>query len=266
MLLCAVGDIHGAIDRMYDDILAFEAVLGMRFAWILHVGDFGIWPDPQRIDRAARAHDGAGDFPTWLANRRATPRNTVFIKGNHEDFVWLDMQPTAEILPGLFYLRNGRTMDLGEAGDMVRVGGLGGCYGPSDFERPAKHLQGYARRHYTRDEIEMLSAAPSVDVVLVHDAPAGIRFATHRHGSGWVSEAAGLDLLISRLRPLVCFFGHHHIRLDGEVAGIRCIGLNRVHMPGNLVAIDVDRRRRQWSIVGEWPACRPEWEYAWLRG
>lgn len=81
-----------------------------------------------------------------------------------------------------------------------------------------------------------------MDVVLIHDAPAGIRFATHRRGSGWVSEAAGLDLLISRLRPLVCFFGHHHIRLDGEVAGIRCIGLNRVHMPGNLVAINVDRR------------------------
>ena len=153
---------------------------------------------------------------------------------------------------------DGRTMDLGEAGAIVRVGGLGGCYGPSDFERPSKHLQGYARRHYTRDEIETLSAAPSVDVVLVHDAPAGIRFATHRHGSGSVSEAKGLDLLISRLRPLVCFFGHHHIRLDGEVAGIQCIGLNRVHMPGNLVAIDVDRRGRQWSIVGEWPARRSE--------
>ena len=108
-LLCAAGDIHGAIDRMYDDVLAFEAALGMRFAWILHVGDFGIWPDPSRIDKAAKTHDGAGDFSTWLARRRATPRNTVFIKGNHEDFVWLDMQPTAEILPGLFYLRNGRS-------------------------------------------------------------------------------------------------------------------------------------------------------------
>ena len=107
MLLCAAGDMHGAIDRMYDDVLSFEAALGVRFAWILHVGDFGVWPDPSRIDRAARAHDGAGDFPTWLADRRAAPRNTVFIKGNHEDFAWLDTQPTAEVLPGLIYLRNG---------------------------------------------------------------------------------------------------------------------------------------------------------------
>jgi Calcineurin-like phosphoesterase len=254
MLLCAAGDIHGAIDRMYDDVLAFEVALGIRFAWILHVGDFGVWPDPKRIDRAAKRHDGAGDFPAWLADRRVAPRKTVFIKGNHEDFVWLDAQPAPEILPGLFYLRNGRTMNLGESGDVVRVGGLGGCYGPSDFERQSKHLQGYAKRHYTRDEIDVLGSVSTVDIVLVHDAPAGIRFAAHRRGSGWVSEAAGLDLLISRLRPLVCFFGHHHIRLDGEVDGIRCIGLNRVHMPGNLVAIDVDRRQRQWTILGEWPA------------
>ena len=26
----------------------------------------------------------------------------IFIKGNHEDFVWLDEQPDAEVLPGLF--------------------------------------------------------------------------------------------------------------------------------------------------------------------
>lgn len=36
---------------------------------------------------------------------------TLFIKGNHEDFVWLDDQPNPEVLPGLFYLRNGTRLD-----------------------------------------------------------------------------------------------------------------------------------------------------------
>ena len=36
----------------------------------------------------------------------------VFVKGNHEDFVWLDAQHDPEVLPGLFCIRNGRTMDL----------------------------------------------------------------------------------------------------------------------------------------------------------
>lgn len=136
----------------------------------------------------------------------------------------------------------------------MRVGGIGGCYGPSDFERPSKQLQGYAKRHYTRDEIDILCEDSPVHVLLVHDAPAGIRFEKYRCGRDWVSETAGLDRLIHRLRPLVCFFGHHHARVDGEIAGVRCIGLNKVRMPGNLVAIDVDPVRREWSALAEWPA------------
>jgi hypothetical protein len=44
MILCAAGDIHGALDRLYEDVLALEAALGVRFEWVLHVGDFGVWP------------------------------------------------------------------------------------------------------------------------------------------------------------------------------------------------------------------------------
>jgi hypothetical protein len=95
------------MDRMYEDVLAFETALGERFEWVLHVGDFGVWPDANRIDKATKKHDGAGDFPAWLAERRPAPRKTLFIKGNHEDFVWLDAQHDPEVLPGLFYLRTG---------------------------------------------------------------------------------------------------------------------------------------------------------------
>ena len=31
MLICAAGDIHGAMDRLYGDVAAFEASLGVRF-------------------------------------------------------------------------------------------------------------------------------------------------------------------------------------------------------------------------------------------
>ncbi|HEX8713210.1 MAG TPA: hypothetical protein VF730_15120, partial [Terracidiphilus sp.] len=39
-----------------------------------------------------------------------------------------------------------------------------------------------------------------VDVLLVHDAPAGIPIEKYRR-SDWVSAAAGLDRLVYRLRP-----------------------------------------------------------------
>ena len=193
MILCVGGDIHGALDRFFSDVLAFEAALGVRFEVVLHVGDFGVWPDPERIDRATREHDGAGDFPAWFAEGRAAPRPTVFIVGNHEDFTWLAERKGKEILPGLTYLPNGQTIDLGE--QRVRVGGLGGCYGPRDYERQVRDLQGYEKRHYTRDEVERLGARDGIDILLLHDAPAGVQFVQKR-GNGretrYMSEAAGL--------------------------------------------------------------------------
>ncbi len=253
MLICAAGDIHGALDRMYADVLEFERELAVRFDWILHVGDFGVWPDPARIDGATNRHDGAGDFPSWIANRREAPRKTLFIKGNHEDFVWLDAQPASEVLPNLHYLRNGKSIELSNGDEMLTVGGVGGCFGPSNFQRPSKNLQGYTKRHYTRDEIDTLIASGPIDIVLTHDAPAGVRFEGHRRGPDYTSEAMGLDDLLAGTKPRVCFFGHHHNRVDSEVAGVRCVGLNKVTMPGNLVAIEMRQHVPGYLSLGEWP-------------
>ena len=162
-----------------------------------------------------------------------------------------------QVLPGLFYLRNGKRLDLPDDEHGLVVGGLGGCFGPSDYGRPSKQLQSYAKRHYTRDEIDALIASGRIDVLLVHDAPAGVHFERHRRGAGYVSEAAGLDDLLRSTRPRVCFFGHHHSRFDAAVDGVPCVGLNKVRMPGNLVAVELDERGRGWSILGEWPPRRP---------
>lgn len=259
MFICAAGDIHGAIDRLYSDVLDFEASLAVRFDWVLHVGDFGVWPDPEHIDKAARKHDGAGDFSAWLKRGRAAPRRTVFIKGNHEDFAWLDAQNRPEVLPGFFYLRNGCCIDLEDGNSRtIRIGGIGGCYGPSDYSRESTRLQGYAKRHYTQDEIDKLSLKSGIDIILTHDAPAGVRFERHRQGTGFMSPAAGLDQMLARTRPRVCFFGHHHTRIDAEVAGVPCIGLNKVARPGNLVAVEMEPRGREWSLLGEWPVRQPQ--------
>jgi hypothetical protein len=237
--------------RLYDDVQAFEAALGIRFDWVLHVGDFGVWPDPARIDKASRNHDGAGDFATWLASGRLAPRSTVFIKGNHEDFAWLDAQKNLEVLPGLIYLRNRRTVDLHDhRGQTLRVGGMGACYGPADYPRSSSKLRGYAKRHYTHDEVDSLASASRVDIVLTHDAPAGVRFERSR-AADYISGAAGLDVLLKRLRPRLCLFGHHHTRVDSEVSGVHCIGLNKIGCPGNLIALEIDRQSGDWSSLGE---------------
>lgn len=250
-IYCAAGDIHGALDRLYADVRAFEAALGETFDHVLHVGDFGIWPDPERVDRATRAHDGPGDFPRWFAERAAVPRPTLFIAGNHEDFEFLGGLRGDEVLPGLRYLRSGEATLL--AGG-VRVAGIGGCYGASDYELPTKRLLGGARRHYTREQVECVGTHGRIDVLLLHDAPSGTRLA-RRLPSGalhpYVSQAAGLGDAVARTRPKACFFGHHHQRIDTEVSGVRCIGLNAVGRAGNLVAFTL--ADGECEIVAHWP-------------
>ena len=46
-------------------------------------------------------------------------------------------------------------------------------------------------------------------------------------------------------------------RFDATVDGVPCVGLNKVRMPGNLVAVDIEERGRGWSILAEWPERRP---------
>jgi len=91
-----------------------------------------------------------------------------------------------------------------------------------------------------------------VDILLTHDAPAGVRFERHRRGAGHVSEALGLDVLLAQVQPRVCFFGHHHTRIDADISGVRCIGLNKIARPGNLVAIEIEAGKRDWSLLAEY--------------
>src|ERR1700730_10416395 len=98
MLICAAGDIHGAMNRLYQDVFAFEASLGVRFDYVLHVGDFGIWPDPSRIDKATRHHDGVGDFPVWLGKNREATRPPPSIAADGTRAQW-DRRVTAASAP-----------------------------------------------------------------------------------------------------------------------------------------------------------------------
>jgi len=37
------------------------------------------------------------------------------------------------------------------------------------------------------------------------------------------------------------------------VARVKCIGLNKVAKPGNLVAFEMFPGERKWRLLGEWP-------------
>lgn len=95
----------------------------------------------------------------------------------------------------------------------------------------------------------------------LHDAPAGVEFTSHRPDGSvrrrYQGEAEGLAEAVVRTRPRLRLFGHHHTRVNAEIGGIRCIGLNEVGMPGNLVAVDMPARGRGYEILAEWPESTP---------
>lgn len=92
--------------------------------------------------------------------------------------------------------------------------------------------------------------------VEVHYACAGVRFERHRR-EAVVSVAAGLGDLLEKTQPGVCFFGHYHTRVDAEVAGVRCVGLNKGPYAGSLVAFEMKPGERAWQVLGEWPPKEP---------
>jgi hypothetical protein len=78
-----------------------------------------------------------------------------------------------------------------------------------------------------------------------------------RKGVAKLFRYRDVSLTANRRYLRVCFFGHHHTRLDSQIDGVPCIGLNKVRILGNLVAIDVPGRGREWTVLGEWPERRP---------
>lgn len=238
-LLCAAGDVHGHLDQLYAELLAFEAGIGERFAHVLQVGDLGVWPDPGCLDAATRRHEGPGDFHAWWAERRPVPRPTTFIHGIHEDFRFLGALEGPEVLPGLHYLRGGESVVLPGG---ARVAGIGGSYGASHYRRVRQSRTGRSLRHYTEEQVERVQAMGHVDILLLHQAPAGVSLPRRIPGVGvgrYPSRDPGLADALVGCQPAVCFFGRHHHACDTVVRGIRCIGLDVVGRRGSLVAFRV---------------------------
>ena len=243
MILCAAGDVHGKIHLLYENIRRFEAHLGVTFAGVLQVGDLGIWPYADRVDRATRNHGGAGDFPEMWSSFEPVPLTTVFIKGNHEDFEFLgesERFPHRPMLPNLYYLPNGQVSDYVFGGGRGRVGGVGGCYAFSSDDDPEEsdRASPYCYRSSEIDSLRDRAGINGIDVLLLHDAPDGIRVG--EGGSSYDTRGPGLRRLVAEASPKICFFGHHHAALRATISGVTTIGLNLVGRPGHLAAWDTD--------------------------
>lgn len=265
MLVCVAGDTHGELDRLYEIVATFERQVGREVDVVLQVGDFGVWPDPRRLDEATRRHGDRGEFRRLLA-LGAVPRPTYFIAGNHEDFVFLAGADARALPTGLHFIRWGEVVEIVAGSERLRVGGAGGCFGPRDYERT--HLAGAARRHYTRDDLERLArAAQGLDVLLLHEPPAGAVTELHAPPGlsprTWTLRGEGLAELVARTRPRICFTGHIHARTERRLNGVRTVGLHKVPCRGSAILLDIPPGTGEPVDLAEWGGPPVEVRDAW---
>lgn len=253
--IAAAGDVHGQIAQLFRQLDTLESDLGCEVEAIVQVGDFGIWPDPDKVDAATRKRNQVGDFPAWLEQGRNMPRALYFIAGNHEDFDYLQGRRRDELLPGLHFIPWGSVVEIPTSQGPLRVGGVGGCYSPSSFE--LANLHGKRRKHYSKaylDQLEHIAGELDrpLDVLMFHDAPQGTMVDLAWNDTLRTSPAQGLDETIAALQPAICLTGHWHMRSERRIAGVRTMGLNIVPRSGSLAILEFEEFGREPKVVAEW--------------
>ena len=247
--VAVMGDVHGHLSLAYTILRRWERETSRTLDLILQVGDMGAFPAPYRLDKAtkrfaehdpdelgfARYQEGDDEAAAFLGPDATPARriaaDTVFIRGNHEDFVYLAEAAQGATPPvyldlhdRIAYLPNGELFAFERRGISLRIAGLGGV---SDF---GAHGHDPVSEFFTGHEVrEVRALAGRVDVLLTHEPPAGggATISAKRAAQGSRDVAA----LLGDVRPRYHFCGHWHeagAALDAPV-GVRSFELNAVN-------------------------------------
>lgn len=271
MLIGFVGDLQGRVLHALALIVTWQQRNGRRFDLMVQVGDMGAFPDMPSLERTANRHfaldPSQRDFvrlmcaDAGLAASLATLRRYLsgpvhFIRGNHEDFDWLEQLPrdsgsgTAAVdRCGLMrYVPDGTVMTFGG----LRIAFLGGIEerdDAADINRSAYEA--------------LLALEPgSIDVLVTHQGPYGSSagFKGDIHGSRMISQ------LIERIRPSFHVAGHAHVFAgptrfgDTAYLGLDVIVASPLYhpdvqgfQPGCLGVLDTDHGKLE-PVTDDWLA------------
>jgi Icc-related predicted phosphoesterase len=238
MNIAVVGDIHGHLSLTYAILGKWQIETGSKIDLILQCGDMGAFLATSQLDRATtRRKDSDPEelgFAEYAgANPPATlldPRPlTVFIPGNHEDFLFLEERDRAVSPIGAIYpvsddgkisaLRSGRIWTFGFGDERVRVAGISGIAGGS--HKKCRHL----RYHLSDDESLELAMAGlgSIDIFISHDGPTGLFTEGRLRDAG----SGALRFVISEARPKLAFFAHYDRQGEWEIGSTRVLAMNK---------------------------------------
>jgi Icc-related predicted phosphoesterase len=191
VIVAFFGDTHGNIELMFEKAAEWEQRTKLDLDFLVQVGDFGVWPNPESVDEMSRKHaekeglSPIGDFRDYVLGNYVAPRPLYFIRGNHEDqrflrhhqkiqmaLYSLDYRSrTIQLCPNIYYVPDGHVVDI----QGVRFAAWGGNFSSKTWNSKVGYWDlpdGRKLNHMTQDIYEHL-LTEKFDVLLTHDAPIG---------------------------------------------------------------------------------------------
>jgi hypothetical protein len=201
------GPVEGFISSLLKQSKARDA------HWSICSGDFGIYPDQFKMDRAARQY-GGNEFASRYVGADLSPINIpiLTVSGCHDDNKWLAERKAAnntEILSNCHWLAGGYRTTIGFNGPPCRITGLGRAYSQATYEgRYTKR----SHRHYTRHDVERACSSGPTDLLVVYEN----------------LDAPGIRNVIFATRPkLILVTKHLNRKIYPEIQGIPVVTLDR---------------------------------------
>lgn len=208
MNILLTGPVEGYLTPMFDH------AKGSGAHWIVSGGDFGIFPDPQRMDRASRAHAGT-EFSERYSGKNPAIINipVLTVAGVHDDNRWLTHRQSVnntEILNNVHWLAQGYRTVIGfDEAAGLRVTGLGRAYSEATY---GGNFNKKSHRHYTRSDVERACSSGPTELLVLYEH----------------LDAPGLRNIIYATRPkLILTVDHPNRKIYNEVQGIDVISLGR---------------------------------------
>ena len=218
-----LGDLHGHITLAYRLLKRWEMENEKTLRAIFQVGDFGAYPSSLHADKATMRfyekdndelsfidyYNGSSEAEEILEfdapEHRKIEGNLYFIKGNHEDFEFLDnlqifdeeYPPSVDAYYKIFYMPNGCVYEISIGKYKISVGNLGGV--AQNNQCGANSLSKY----YTKSQYRNLcNYNGKIDLFLSHDTPYNTIY----------DSAGSLEVLefINLFHPTLHFCGHYH--------------------------------------------------------
>ncbi|HRY13653.1 MAG TPA: metallophosphoesterase [Syntrophomonadaceae bacterium] len=209
MRILAVGDVHGAFERLNYLIDQEEPDI------ILQVGDFGYWP---------RLEDQE------LVKINTSRTRVYFCEGNNDDLDHLNAlvktpgQPV-EIAPNIIYMPRGSVLQLDDGRRVLFMGGAKSV----DRWRRYEGWDWFPEEIITERDLAQLPDT-SIDIVISHTCPEEfpIEKARRQKIKDIDPSRQMLSRVLHKYRPSLWYFGHWHTCGEGTYQDTTWVCLNWV--------------------------------------